>query len=110
MGRRLLDHEADSGVTTYHHFDELTDETTIEVVQDAAPFLRINEMNRNDDSYKRQGMKNDMLHVARIPIGVQAKWMAEYGVDIYNKDHWPRVKRLLNDPNYRYLRTTTGQL
>jgi len=110
MARRLLDFDADSGVMTYHHYDEGSDQTHIEVVQDAAPFLRINEMKRNDDAYKRHGMKNDMLHVASIPIGVQAEWLTKYGVNIHNKDHQPKVTRLLNDPNYRYLRTTTGQL
>lgn len=47
----------------------------------------------------------DMWKVASIPIVVQYKWLHEHGVDVMNRDHWPAVKRLLNDPEWRYLKT-----
>jgi hypothetical protein len=46
-----------------------------------------------------------MWKVASIPIGVQYKWLIHHGVDVMNRDHWPKVKRLLNDPEWRYLKT-----
>ena len=46
-----------------------------------------------------------MRKVASIPLIIIEKWKAEHGVDIMNKDHWHRVKQLLNDPEYRFLRT-----
>jgi hypothetical protein len=47
----------------------------------------------------------EMWRVASIPITIQMEWMTKHGVDIHNDDHWPRVQRLLNDPDYRYLKT-----
>ena len=46
-----------------------------------------------------------MRKVASIPLIIIEKWKRELGVDIMNKDHMPKVKQLLNDPQYRYLRT-----
>jgi hypothetical protein len=31
-------------------------------------------------------------------------------VDIMNKDHWPQIKRLLNDPENRFFRTTESTI
>ena len=33
------------------------------------------------------------------------KFLTEKGVDVHNPDHWPAVQRLLNDPDWRYLKT-----
>lgn len=35
---------------------------------------------REDDSYKARGIKNDLLHVARVPEWVHAKLINEYGI------------------------------
>ncbi len=48
--------------------------------------------------------------MAKIPNIVIEKWKAEFGVDVLNKDHWPKVKKLLNDPEYRWLKTTAGYI
>jgi hypothetical protein len=37
-------------------------------------------------------------------------WLQRYGVDVYRREHWPAVRRLLNDPDWRYLRTSTRRL
>lgn len=108
--KRLLDHDPDTGVSTFHAYDHDTDTTYIETVQDVAPILRRNRALANEDDYKKEGIKNEWLHIASIPIGVQHQWLKQYGVDIYKKDHWPRVKRLLMDPDWRYLRTSLGGL
>jgi hypothetical protein len=110
MSRRLLDYDAESGVQTWHSYDQATEVTTIETVQDVEPWIEAAKELQKDDDYKRRGMKNEWLHVACIPIGVQYKWLKEHGVDVYKREHLPKVKRLLNDPDWRYLRTTTGRL
>ena len=46
-----------------------------------------------------------MRKVASIPLIIIEKWKRELGVDVMNKDHMPKVKQLLNDPQYRFLRT-----
>lgn len=108
--KRLLDWDAESRTATWHSYDPLTDKTTIGTVQDVEPFLRRNRALADSDEYRRKGLKNDMLHVASIPIGVQYKWLKEYGVDVFNKEHLPRVKSLLNSPDWKYLRTSTGRI
>lgn len=110
MNKRVLDHDAEAGVTTYHAYDDATDTTYIETVQNVAPFLERNRRLRNDPDYKRRGIKNEWMHFASIPISVQYQWLKEFGVDTLNRDHWPKVKRLLQDPEWSYLRTTTGGL
>ena len=47
----------------------------------------------------------EMWKVAHIPVGVQYEWATKYGVELWNKDHWHGVRRLLNSPDYRYLKT-----
>ena len=110
MSRRLLDHDPESKQSIYHSYDDHTRTTTLETVQDVEPWLEANKALANDPSYKQQGMKTGWWHVATIPIGVQYKWMKDHGVDLFNKDHQSGVKRLLNDPDYRYLRSSTGRV
>lgn len=42
--------------------------------------------------------------VASIPLILIAKWLHEEELDIYNLEHADRLKKKLNDPEYRYLR------
>ncbi len=44
--------------------------------------------------------------VASIPLVIVEKWANELGVNVFDRSHWPKVKQLLNDPDWRYLRTT----
>jgi hypothetical protein len=112
--RRLLDHQPDSGVSTYHVYDHDTKVTTIETVQDVAPFLERTRAMRNhgtgggnrlNDVTKKQ-IKKGWLSYASIPAVVEYKWMKEHGVNINNPDHRPAVFKLLNSREYAYLKTT----
>ena len=47
----------------------------------------------------------DVRMVARIPLIVIAKWRNELGVDYWNPDHQDKVDELLNDADWRWLRT-----
>jgi len=109
MKKRLLDYDPLSGITQYFYYDEDTGNFTIESVQDVESILDYNKSLQNDEDYKKNGMKNEFWHYARIPVVVQEKWLKEFGVDVHKKEDWPRVKKLLNDPDYRYLKTTTGR-
>jgi hypothetical protein len=109
MGKRLLDFDPLTGIKTYHHYDHKTKITRIERVQNVEPILEYNKELAKTD-HEKQGIKRSWWHAACIPIVMQEKWLNEHGVDIYNRDHWPAVKRLLNDPDYRYLRTGSGKL
>lgn len=58
----------------------------------------------NDRIRTPDGM--DMRHVASVPVDVQYKWFADYGIRAWDKEDWPAVKRLLNSNEWRYLRTS----
>jgi hypothetical protein len=109
MQRRLLGRDSFSGVAEYHHYDPATDRTVIETVQDVAPILESNKAQQNADD-RGWSATREMRRAATIPDIVILKWRREYGVDVFNRDHWPAVKRLLNSSEWRHLRTAPGQL
>jgi hypothetical protein len=52
----------------------------------------------------------DLRRAASIPMSIVEKWRTELGVDLFNPDHLPAVRRLLNSNEYLYLRTAPGRL
>lgn len=103
MARRLFDRDPERGLTIWY---EDTDDGGFALTyeQDCEPFL---EANKEKQSAGREyyARDPDMWRVASIPIIVQYKWLMEKGVNVHDPGHWPAVKRLLNDPEYRYLKT-----
>lgn len=104
MPKRLLDYSPDTGVSIYFEDTPDGDDIVLHYEQDAEPII---ELNKAKQSYGREYFAQDseMWRVASIPIGVQFKWLTEHGVDALNEEHWPKVRQLLNDPDYRYLKT-----
>jgi hypothetical protein len=98
--KRLLDHDPDTGMTIWHEYDEMTDTTLLHHEQDVEPILEANKRAANDTT----GPMGDLAHVASIPVSVQLKWLVEKGVDVLNQDHKQAVARLLDDPEWRYLK------
>jgi hypothetical protein len=82
---------------------------TIRSVQDATPFLDHNKRLQNDgtDGYSPS---RELKRVASIPPIVAEKWLTEEGIDVFNRDHWPAVKRKLNSSDYMWLRTSGGRI
>ncbi len=97
-------------MTTYFDYDHVSDTTYVGSEQDISSLLDVNKTLQNDTDYSKQGIKSEWWHMAKIPNIVIEKWKNEYGIDVLNKDHWPRVKKLLNDPEYRWLKTTAGYI
>ena len=104
MISRSLGKDPLTGLETIHHYDEITKETHIEHVQDVQSIIERNKLIAKTD-HQRKGLKKEWVHIATIPEVVQIQWMKKYGIkDIYSEEHWPLVKRLINSPEYRYLR------
>lgn len=97
---RLLDYDPLSGLRTWHSYDEAEDLTIIRYEQDVEPVLDANKAADNHGEHR----KGDMWHVASVPPSVQLKWYVEKGVDLLNPDHKQAVARLLDDPEWRYLK------
>lgn len=118
MPKRLLDYDPIAGVATYHAYDHAERRTYIETAQDVQPILEANKalQTMHDGGakglteYSRRGIKAGWWHVAEIPNVVIEKWIRDYGINALKKEHWPKVKKLLNDPEWRYLRSGTGRV
>ena len=105
------DSETKSPIARSFDYDHTDDKGVIHSVQDVEPLLDLNKREINGDSmYGTEGGPLGMRKVASIPLIIIEKWKAELGVDVMNKDHMPKVKQLLNDPEYAYLRTHNSRI
>lgn len=107
MDRRLLSSDPITGLKTFHEYDDLTDETRIIHLSDDTPFLEANKAKQKDTDYSKKGIKQELWLYASFPPGIQVKWLLEYGIDVWNRDHYDRITRRLEDPEWRYLKCTT---
>lgn len=107
--KELIEHDPLTGVSTY--FVDRSAEGKFSIVheQDVSGIIEQNKRMQADTDYKRHGIKHDFQHVAHIPDTVVLKWRQE-GIDVFNKDHTAAIMRKLRDPEYRYLRTTLGDI
>lgn len=76
-------------------------------VQDVEPILEDNKRRQNDgDGYSPS---RDLRYVAHIPNIFIEAWMKE-GLSIFDENCWPAIRRRLNDPDWRFLRTSPGRI
>jgi hypothetical protein len=105
--RRILEIQPD-GVTEIFHMDELTGEIAIERSQDVEPVIEANK--RAQTAGDGFSPSRELRQIAEIPMGVVELWRTVLGVDIFNRDQWPAVKRLLRDRDWQHLRTSPGSI
>lgn len=106
----LLSSDPLSQTHTYFDFDEKTEETKTYTVQDGVEdILDANKafVSLDDKGYKKDP---DMWIAATIPTSIIHKWLVEDGIDVFNEDHWHKVKQRLNSSDYTYLRRGHFQL
>jgi hypothetical protein len=76
--------------------------------QDARHIMATVDRNKREANHVNTGRMGDMERVASIPIGVMYDWKVRFGVDAWKyascEETRKRVNRLLNDPDYRYLK------
>ena len=94
------------------YYDELTDETTLKYVDYPAVVDKILDDNvakqNMGDAFKIKTPKEaetDMWYAASIPAMVAMDWKLNRGINIHDPNHADAVNRLLNDIEYRKLRT-----
>jgi len=103
---RFFDYDGMTGQAEFFHYNEENGAMTIETRQDVEPILNANKRAMNDgDGYTPS---RDMKRIASIPLNIVELWKEKYGIDLFNKNHAQGVRRLLNDPDWRYLRTSGG--
>ncbi len=52
-------------------------------------------------------MKNDVIRYCRVPTIVQYEWLAKYGLNFHKREHFAACMDLIDNGDYRYLKTTT---
>ena len=97
--------DVDPLTNTQTWFEDLGgDDFALHTTQDVELILDENKRKQNAGR-EYYAANKDMWRVASIPMSVQLKWMVEEGIDIYNPDHAERIKKKLNDPDWRHLKT-----
>jgi hypothetical protein len=105
--KRLIEAQPD-GIVEWLHVDELTGEIAIERHQNVEPAIEANK--RAQTAGDGFSPSRELREIAEIPMGVVELWRTVLGVDLFNRDHWPAVKRLLRDSEWRHLRTSPGEI
>lgn len=104
---RPLDYDPLTGLEQLFHYDHAANNVVIEYRQDVEPILEQNkEAYLDTDKHKRQA-KAEWAHYATIPDVVQMEWAIKHGVHFWDKNHDAGWWKLLNSPDYAYLRRTT---
>lgn len=99
MGERLLSN--DDGLKTFYNYDESSDTTIIRYEQDVEDIL---DANKHDQNHADRKMGDGLVHVARVPTAIQLEWYVKRGVRMWDKNHRGKVNRLLDSPEYKYLK------
>lgn len=88
-------------------YDNAEDKVVVQTFEDVGRSLAYNRQLQKDiDGYNQA---RDWRWVARIPGIVVHMWMKE-GINVYHIQDWPKVAQRLQDPAWRWLRTSTGGL
>ena len=99
----FIDKNPLSGVEMYVDQNE-DPEIRVHYQQDVQPTLDYAAVLRNG-SLTDSGIKRDLWLYASIPPVVIMKLRFEYGIDVFNRDHYPRLFQLLNS-DFKHLKTT----
>lgn len=104
MDKRILSVDPITKVITWFDYDHDNDTTIISysggtAKEDADASHKL----QNDESYTKQGLKNEMVHYAHISDEQLLRWHCE-GVDIRDTT---ALFQMVNKPEYRNLKTTT---
>lgn len=93
------------------YWDDETEKFTIKNTFNVGHVLKANIEQANASIDQRFG-KEMLHHVADIPLGVVTKLLREHNVDVFSSDptEQKKLRKLLEDPDYLYLKTTTRKL
>jgi hypothetical protein len=106
MTEYLLDRDPVTGTYETFEYDDVTGNIVIRRWADVEPAI---EANKRAHLYG-DGKGKDFWHAASIHVEVANLWKQLYGIDVYKAEHWPAVRRLLNDPDWKHMRPTSFRL
>ncbi len=98
--------ENDNGMQTDVHYDNETDTLVVNRTQDVENILEANKRKYNEFGDRRLHRGETFHHAASIPNIVIERWIKEYGLNPLDRGNEALLKRLLNDPDNKFLRTS----
>lgn len=104
------EHNPITGAREDYYWDD-DDGLTVRNRYDVTEILESNKRVQNTTVDQRYG--NEMLHrVAEIPLAVVMQLRQKHNIDVFSSDpdQKRRLLRILDDPEYRYLKTTVRKL
>jgi hypothetical protein len=106
MTEYLLDRDLQTGIYETFEYNEATGDITIRRWADVQPVLDANKgFHLHSD-----GKGKDAWLAARIPDNIAQDWLTRFGINAWKGEHWPAVKKLLQDPEWKHLRPTSFKL
>lgn len=109
MNWRFFDHDPLTGTTTYFAHDAANKRNVFRHEQNVESVIENNKALANHDD-KGWSPSKEWRRVAEIPNVVHLDWITKHGVDPMAKGNEKLLKRLLNDPDNRFLRTAPGRV
>ncbi len=106
---RLLDYNPITGESIRFNYDHANDQFTVIHEQDCSAIIEDNKRAMIEADHRHQ-LKNDWVHVARIPNVVAMNWMTELGVNIFDRAHDRKVNQLLDSREWAFLKRTPLKL
>ena len=113
MAKEIITDVSGGGLITQF---EIVSDTAFNVLrtQDVGGIIEANKRDQNDRDFNNgYTPSRDMKHVARIPLLVLEQWAKEAGIPkrkIYGKEMNEIIRKKLNDPDNRFLRTGLGEV
>lgn len=94
------------------YWDDVSEAFTIQTTHYGVEDIIATNKRQQSSSLDKRFGKEMLHHVAEIPNGVIIKLKREHNIDIFSNDpdHMKRLKRLLDDPEYKYLKSTVRKL
>jgi hypothetical protein len=83
----------------------------IRTFQDIEPIIEANKAAQNNSDFNNgYTPSRDLKHVASIPRVILNKWAKESGLNVFSREFGEYLKKKLNDPDNKFLRTGLGEL
>jgi hypothetical protein len=99
--KRLLERDPLTGIETWFHKDG--EGFKLEAMQDVSAIVDLNKALQNAEINK--GQNNEFWHAASVPMIILQQWANEAGLAMNDKAFGEVVKKKLNDPDNRFMRT-----
>ena len=105
--KRTLVDTAWDGTQEFAHFDSDGNLEGLHLVNDVEPIIDANKQAQCDGN-KGYGETLELQHIARIPVSVLMEYCQKNNIPLKyalgGREQMDVIKRILKDPDYRYLR------